>query len=59
LEAEFKENLSPEEAIPLVIKAVKVAIERDIGSGGKGFEVAVVDKNGYRELSQQEIKKYS
>jgi len=59
LEAEFKENLSVEEAIPLVIKAVKVAIERDIGSGGKGFEVAVVDKNGYRKLSQQEIKKFS
>jgi len=59
LEAEFKENLSVEDAIPLAIKAVKVAIERDIGSGGKGFEVAVVDKNGYMELSQQEIKKYS
>jgi len=59
LEAGFKENLTTEEAIPLVIKAIKVAIERDIGSGGKEIEVAIIDKDGYRELSQQEIKKFS
>jgi proteasome beta subunit len=58
LEAEFKDNMTTEEAIALVIKAIKAAIERDIGSGGKGFSVAVIDKNGYRELSEQEIKKY-
>ncbi len=58
LEAEFKENMTTEEAIGLVIKAIKAAIERDTGSGGKGFSVAVIDKNGYRELKEQEIKKY-
>ena len=58
LEAEYKENMSVEEAIALVVKAIKAAIERDIGSGGKDIQVAVIDKNGFRELSKQEMKKY-
>ncbi len=59
LEAEYKENLPTEDAIALAIKAIKSAIERDIGSGGKGFSVAYIDKNGFRELTSQEIKKYA
>lgn len=59
LESGFKENLTREEAISLVIKAIKTSIERDIGSGGKGFNVVVIDKDGYKELTQQEVKKYS
>jgi len=58
LEAEFKEGMVTEEAIKLAVKAIKAAIERDIGSGGKGFNVAVIDKNGFKELSKQELKKY-
>jgi proteasome beta subunit len=58
LEAEFKENMTVEEAIALVIRAIKTAIERDIGSGGKEIQVAVIDKNGYKELSKQDLKKY-
>jgi proteasome beta subunit len=58
LESEFKENMTVEDAIALVIKAIKTAIERDIGSGGKDIQVAVIDKNGYKDLSSQELKKY-
>jgi proteasome beta subunit len=58
LEAEFKENMTVEEAIALIIRAIKTAIERDIGSGGKEIQVAVIDKNGFRELSKQDLKKY-
>jgi len=58
LEAEFKEGISVEEGIGLVIRAIKTAIERDIGSGGKEIQVAVIDKNGYRDLSKQDLKKY-
>jgi len=58
LEAGFKEGMSVEEGIDLVIKAIKAAIERDIGSGGKEIQVAIIDKNGYRELSKQDLKKY-
>jgi proteasome beta subunit len=59
LEAEFKENMIVDDAIALIIRAIKTAIERDIGSGGKEIQVAVIDKNGYRELSKQELKKYA
>jgi len=58
LESEFKENMSVEEAITLTIRAIKTAIERDIGSGGKEIQIAVIDENGFKELSQQELKKY-
>jgi proteasome beta subunit len=58
MEAEFKENMEVNDAIALVVKAIKCAIQRDIASGGKDIQVAVIDKNGYRELSAQEMKKY-
>jgi len=59
LEAEFKENMTTEEATSLIIKAIKAAIERDIGSGGKEIQVAIINKDGFKELSPQEVKKYS
>lgn len=58
LEAEFKENMTVDDAVALVVKAIRTAIERDIGSGGKEIQVAVIDKNGFRELSKQDLKKY-
>ena len=58
LEAEFKENMTVEEATALVMKAIKTAIERDIGYGGKEIQISVIDKNGFRELSRQDLKKY-
>jgi proteasome beta subunit len=58
MEAEFKENMTVEDAVTLAVKAIKCAIQRDIGSGGKEIQVAIIDKNGYRELSSQEVKKY-
>ena len=58
LEAQYRENMMVEEAVALAIKAIRAAIERDIGSGGKDIQVAVIDKNGFRELSKQELKKY-
>lgn len=58
LESAFKENMSVEDALALVAKAIKAAVQRDIASGGNGMIIAVIDKNGYRELSQQEMKGY-
>ena len=58
LEAGFKENMSTEDAIALAIRSIKSAIERDIGSGGKGISIAVINKDGYKELTPQELKKY-
>ena len=58
LEADFKENMTTEEGIKLALKSIKAAIGRDIASGGNGFMVAVMDKDGYREIPNQEIEKY-
>lgn len=43
------------EAIPLVVRAVSSAMKRDSASGDS-FDVAVISKDGYRELSEQEKK---
>jgi len=58
LEANYKENMDVDDAVALAVKSVRSAIERDIGSGGRMIIVAVIDKNGYRELSPAELKKY-
>ena len=55
LEAEYKKNLTVQEGTRLAVKAIKAAVERDIGSGGSGYTIAIIDKNGYRELKESEI----
>lgn len=57
LEDEYKENLTVEEAIPLVIRAVTAAMKRDAASGDS-FDVAMITKDGYKELSEDEKTKY-
>lgn len=59
LETEYNDNMAVAEGAALAIRAIKVAIERDIGSGGRGFTVAVITKDGYKELTEAEIKAYS
>ncbi len=56
LETGYKENLTQKDAISLVYRAIKAAIERDIGSGGKGILLAVIDDKGYREIPEKELK---
>lgn len=58
LESEFRENMPIDDSISLALKALKSAVGRDIASGGKGYTVAVVTKEGYRELGESEIKKH-
>jgi proteasome beta subunit len=53
LEDRFRENLSAEELLPTVVQAVKAAMKRNTASGDS-FDVAVLDKEGYRELSEEE-----
>ncbi|MBR9681287.1 MAG: proteasome subunit beta [Candidatus Altiarchaeota archaeon] len=50
LESTYSDNMTEKEAAKLAIRAVSTAQERDIYSGGKKIIVAVIDKNGYREL---------
>ena len=58
LEHGYKPGMSVEESIKLVIGALKAAVERDIASGGKGFRVAIIDKDGFKELTDAEIKRH-
>ncbi len=56
LEDKFREGMSVAEALPIIVRAVDSAMKRDTASGDS-FNVAVVDANGYRELTEEEKKK--
>lgn len=53
LEDKYKEDVSVEEFLPPIVKAVNSAMKRDAGSGNS-FNVAVIDESGYRELTDKE-----
>jgi len=57
LEVLYKEGLSLDECKKIAVKAVKAAVERDIGSGGKGIDVAIIDKEGFRLMKKAEVEK--
>jgi proteasome beta subunit len=56
LEAEFSENSSVQEMLPVVVRAVDAAMKRDVNSGDS-FDVAVIDGSGFRELTLEEKQK--
>jgi proteasome beta subunit len=56
LEDKFKEDMPVAEVLPVVVKAVNSAMKRDTASGDS-FNVAVIDTNGYRELTEEEKKR--
>ncbi len=56
LEDKYRENMSVKELSPIIVKAVSAAMKRDAASGDS-FNVAVIDENGYRELTDEEKKK--
>ena len=53
LESKFKDNLTIDEAISIAAKAVNAAILRNAGTGD-GFDIVVITKGKYRELSKDE-----
>ncbi|MEM2282388.1 MAG: hypothetical protein QXH26_02420 [Candidatus Hadarchaeales archaeon] len=54
LERSYREEMSREEGVKLAGLAIKTAIERDAATGD-GLAIAVIDGEGYRELSDEEI----
>jgi proteasome beta subunit len=56
LEAQFKEDSTVDEMLPVVVKAVDSAMKRDVASGDS-FDVAVISVEGFRELSADEKSK--
>ena len=58
LEDKYKEDMSVKDLIPIIVKAVNSAMKRDIASGDS-YKVTVIDKTGYKELSDEEKRKLS
>ncbi len=50
LESQYREDLSEKEAAELAKNAIGAAIQRDVYTGGRRIIIAVIDKNGYREI---------
>lgn len=56
LESEFKEGMTTAKAFPLAAKAIIAATRRNVATGDH-FDIAVLDKDGFREISEQEKDK--
>lgn len=56
LEDKYREDMTIEELLPIVVKAVNAAMKRDVASGDN-YNVTVIDKTGYRELTKEEKTK--
>jgi len=60
LEDGYKDGLSIEEGSKIALRAIRAAIERDIGSGGKGIDIAIITKDGVKitthEFSERTIR---
>ncbi|MFH0962358.1 MAG: proteasome subunit beta [archaeon] len=57
LDSLFKEGMTVSEAANVAVKALKAARERDLYTGGVGFNIITITKDGLRESSQEEVKK--
>ncbi|MFH1821514.1 MAG: proteasome subunit beta [Methanobacteriota archaeon] len=55
LEQTYRDNMTLDECAKLAAQSIRTAIERDAATGDKTV-VAVIDKDGYRELSEDEVK---
>ncbi len=57
LEDKYKEGVTVEELLPIVVRAVDSAMKRDSASGDS-FDVVVITREGFKELSEDEKKKF-
>jgi len=51
LEDTFADGLSVEEGGELALRAIRAAVERDIGSGGKGIDIVKINEHGIKRES--------
>jgi proteasome beta subunit len=56
LEDNYREGMSVNELLPIIVKAVNAAMKRDVASGNS-YNVTVIDENVYRELTDEEKSK--
>jgi proteasome beta subunit len=55
LESEYREGLSVDEARPLILRAIRSALARDISSGD-GVDLLVITEGGIKEESHSLVK---
>ncbi len=55
LEDQYKENMSVTDLKKLAVRCISAATQRDLGTGD-GISMAVITKDGYKELTTKEIK---
>lgn len=56
LEDSYRDNISIEEGKKIAFRAIKAAIERDIASGGKGVDIAVITKDGIKITRYEQLE---
>jgi proteasome beta subunit len=56
LEDNYREGMSINELLPIIVKAVTAAMKRDVASGDS-YNVTIIDQKGYRELTEEEKSK--
>jgi proteasome beta subunit len=56
LESEYKEGMTAAKAYPIAAKAIIAATRRNVATGDH-FDIAVLDKAGFREIAEQEKEK--
>jgi proteasome beta subunit len=56
LEDNYKKDMTTQEATKIVAKGLKIAMKRDSATGDR-LNIVTITKNGYRELSGDEIEK--
>jgi proteasome beta subunit len=56
LEDSYKENMSRDDGIKLVARAIRAARERDVFSGGRDINIVVIDKNGMEFVDKEKVK---
>jgi len=56
LEDNYKDDLTTDEGIDLAVRAITAAKNRDSSSGGM-ISVAVITKEGFKEVPEEEVKK--
>lgn len=57
LEDSYKNDISIEEGKKIALRAIKAAVERDIASGGRGADLAVITKEGIKATRVEDLGK--
>ncbi|MFH0890241.1 MAG: archaeal proteasome endopeptidase complex subunit beta [Candidatus Aenigmatarchaeota archaeon] len=57
LEDSYKVGITTDEAAKLAVRAIKAAIERDIGSGGNGIDIVIIRDTGSKRLKGEDLEK--